>query len=122
LLEYISIYLYILLVHQPAEIFRALADPTRLAVFESLAASELSVSELTAKFDVSQPAISQHLATLRASGLVSPRKSGRQVFYRVDPAGMQPVISWIAHYRAFWKEKLPRLEALLKDTPQGEKE
>ncbi|MFC5860882.1 ArsR/SmtB family transcription factor [Acidicapsa dinghuensis] len=105
--------------HQPAELFRALADPTRLAVFESLAAAELSVSELTAKFDVSQPAISQHLAALRSSGLVRPRKAGRQIFYSADPAGMQPIFSWIAHYQAFWTEKLPHLEALLKQLPEA---
>lgn len=105
---------------QAAEIFRALADPTRLAVFETVLGGEVSVSDLTARFDVSQPAISQHLATLRTSGLVRHRKQGRQVLYRVDPAGMQPLFSWIARHRSFWQEKLPRLEALLQELPEGE--
>ena len=103
--------------HEALEIFRALADPTRLAVFESVAAQELSVSELTQRFDVSQPAISQHLAALRISGLVQQRKEGRQVYYRVDPAGIKPLFSWIGRHEAFWPEKLPRPKTLLQELP-----
>ncbi len=98
-----------------AAIFRALADPTRLAIFECVAVRELSVSELTERFEVSQPAISQHLSTLRGCGLVTPRRDGKNIFYRGDPKGMQPIVDWLSHYRAFWKSKLPRLESLLKE-------
>jgi DNA-binding transcriptional ArsR family regulator len=101
--------------HEAAELFRVLADPTRLAVFESVARREMTVSELTSRFDVSQPAISQHLAALRISGLVSQRKEGRYVYYRADPAGMKPLIHWLRHFQAFWKERMPRLRALLKE-------
>ena len=103
--------------HEAVEIFRALADPTRLAVFETVAAQEMSVSELTRRFDVSQPAISQHLTALRLSGLVLQRKEGRQVYYRADAAGMKPLTSWISRHEAFWQEKMPRLKALLKEMP-----
>src|SRR5579884_313925 len=98
-----------------AQIFRALADPTRLAVFEAVVGQELSVSELTERFEVSQPAISQHLARLRNCGLVSLRREGKQALYRADPEGIRPMIDWLNHYRAFWKAKLPRLESLLKE-------
>jgi DNA-binding transcriptional ArsR family regulator len=101
--------------HEAAKLFRALGDPTRLAVFESVARREMTVSELTSRFDVSQPAISQHLAALRMSGLVSQRKDGRFVYYRADPAGMKPLVNWLRHYQAFWKERMPRLRALLKE-------
>jgi DNA-binding transcriptional ArsR family regulator len=116
-LQYISEYLYISFTHEALEIFRALADPTRLAAFESVAAQELSVSELTQRFDVSQPAISQHLAALRISGLVQQRKEGRQVYYRVDLAGIKPLFSWIGRHEAFWPEKLPRPKTLLQELP-----
>ena len=96
-------------------IFRALADPTRLAIFECVAVQELSVSELTGRFEVSQPAISQHLSALRNSGLVAYRRDGKNIYYRADPKGMLPMIDWLNHYRAFWKSKLPRLESLLKE-------
>lgn len=100
---------------QTVEIFRALADPTRLAVFETVAAREMSVGELTGRFAVSQPAISQHLALLRGCGLVTSRREGKSVLYRANPAGVKPLVDWLEHYRAFWQAKLPRLKAVLKE-------
>jgi len=94
-------------------IFQALADPSRRAIFESLTRGEAAVKELTARFDISQPAISQHLAMLKGAGLVNARRDGRRVYYRVQPSGMKPLIDWIAHYRAFWTEHVDRLEQLL---------
>ena len=96
-------------------IFQALADPSRRAIFEALTRGETAVKELTARFDISQPAVSQHLATLRDAGLVHGRREGRCVYYRVEPRGMKPLIDWIAHYRAFWAEHVDRLEQLLED-------
>ena len=98
-----------------AQILRALADPTRRAVYEQLALREMSVSELTSGFDVSQPAISQHLAALRGAGLVAERKEGRFAYYRADPAGLAPLIDWIDRYRIFWPERIERLKDVLKD-------
>lgn len=95
------------------KVFRALADPSRRAIFESLTRGEAAVKELTARFDISQPAVSQHLATLRDAGLVQGRFEGRRVFYRVEPRGLTPIIDWLAHYRAFWPERVDRLERLL---------
>lgn len=100
------------------EIFRALSDPTRRAVFERLAAGEMTVSELTAGFAVSQPAISQHLAVLRGAGLVADRREGRRVFYRTDPAGLAPLAGWIDRYRDFWPERIEKLKAVLKEMDQ----
>ncbi|MFW6200975.1 MAG: ArsR/SmtB family transcription factor [Gemmatimonadota bacterium] len=94
-------------------IFRALADPNRRAIFESLTGGEAAVKELTVRFDISQPAVSQHLATLKGAGLVSGRREGRRVYYRVEPRGLEPLIDWIVHYRAFWTDRVGRLERLL---------
>lgn len=96
-------------------VFQALADPSRRAIFESLTHGEAAVNELTARFDISQPAVSQHLATLRDAGLVSGRREGRSVYYRVEPRGMKPLVDWIAHYRAFWTQHVGRLEQLLEN-------
>ena len=82
-------------------VFQALADPSRRAIFESVTRGEVMVKHLTARFDLTQGAVSQHLATLKDAGLVSGRREGRCVYYRVDPRGMKPLIDWIAHYRAF---------------------
>ena len=95
------------------KIFQALADPSRRAIFASLTRGEAAVKELTARFDISQPAVSQHLAALKDAGLVKDRRAGRCAYYRVEPRGMKPLIDWIAHYRAFWTERALRLERLL---------
>jgi DNA-binding transcriptional ArsR family regulator len=97
------------------EIFQALADPSRRAIFESLTRGEAAVKDLTARFDISQPAVSQHLAALKDAGLVKNRREGRCVYYRVEPNGMKPLIDWIAQYRAFWTDRVGRLEKLLEN-------
>lgn len=100
-------------VEAQTKIFSALADPSRRAIFESLTRGEVAVKDLTARFDISQPAVSQHLAALKDAGLVNSRREGRCVYYRVEPRGMKPLIDWIAHYRSFWMERVDRLEKLL---------
>ena len=97
------------------KMFQALADPSRRAIFKSLLRGEAAVKELTARFDISQPAVSQHLATLKEAGLVIARREGRCTYYRVQPSGMKPLIDWIAHYRVFWTEHVGRLERLLEE-------
>src|SRR5688572_7256735 len=94
-------------------IFQTLADPSRRRIFESLTRGEAAVKDLTARFEISQPAVSQHLAALKEAGLVNGRREGRCVYYRVEPRGMKPLIDWIAHYRAFWTDRAARLERLL---------
>jgi len=94
-------------------ICQALADPSRRAIFESLTRGEAMVKDLTSRFDLTQGAVSQHLAALKEAGLVSGRREGRCVFYKVEPKGMKPLIDWIAHYRAFWTEHVDRLGKLL---------
>ena len=96
-------------------IFQALADPSRRAILQSLTRGETSVKNLTARFDISQPAVSQHLAALKDAGLVHGRREGRCVYYTVDPRGMKPLIDWMAHYRAFWTMHVDRLEELLEN-------
>jgi DNA-binding transcriptional ArsR family regulator len=100
------------------EILRALADPTRRAVFERLASGEMSVGALKRNFDISQPAISQHLAQLRKAGLVAERREGRNTYYAAKPDGLDPLLSWIDRYRNFWPEKVERLKTVLKGMDQ----
>jgi DNA-binding transcriptional ArsR family regulator len=91
-----------------------LADPSRRAIFESLmGGGEAAVKDLTSRFEISQPAVSQHLAALKDAGLVNGRREGRSVYYRVEPRGMQPLIDWVNHYREFWMQSAERLEKLL---------
>ncbi len=101
-----------------ADVFRALSDPTRRAVLDRLAAGERSVAELTAALPVSQPAVSQHLAALKAAGLVGERREGRRTYYRIEPQGLAPLIDWLGRYRAFWPERIERLRDVLREMDQ----
>jgi DNA-binding transcriptional ArsR family regulator len=104
---------------QPAPInavMRALADPTRRAVYERIAGSaELTVVELTRGSGVTQGAISQHLKSLKQAGLVAERPEGRNVFYRAEPQGLAPLADWMSHYGVFWRERFASLRTLLND-------
>lgn len=96
-------------------VMRALADPTRRAVYERLAASEeITVAELTRGSGVTQGAVSQHLKSLRLAGLVADRVQGRNVYYRARPEGLEPLVGWMTHYGAFWRERFADLRGLLK--------
>ena len=96
-------------------VFRALADPSRRAIFERLTKGEAAVRDLTPRFKISQPAVSQHLAVLREAGLVNERRDGRLVYYRVEPKGLRPLVDWLAHYQAFWVERIDALRKLLEE-------
>src|SRR5262245_62127091 len=87
-------------------LMRALADPTRRAVFERIAGEdEITVAELTRGSGVTQGAISQHLKALKNAGLVAERPEGRNVFYRAQPNGLVPLADWMGHYSAFWRKR-----------------
>jgi len=97
-------------------VMRALADPTRRAVFERVVGSdEITVVELTRGSGVTQGAISQHLKSLKQAGLVAERPEGRKVYYRARPEGLTPLVDWMSQYGVFWRERFANLRTLLKE-------
>ncbi len=97
-------------------LIRALADPTRRAVYERIArTSEITVAELTQHSGVSQGAVSQHLKSLKLAGLVAERPEGRRVYYRAQPEGLAPLVDWMTYYGVFWRERLEALRGLLRE-------
>lgn len=101
------------------ELFSALADPTRRAIFERLARDgEQTVRALTDRAGVSQPAVSKHLGVLKHAGLVRDRRDGRQTHYSAQPQALAPLIDWMSLYGAFWRDRFDRLEALLRRMDQ----
>jgi DNA-binding transcriptional ArsR family regulator len=97
-------------------VMRTLADPTRRAVFERIVRSdEITVGELTRGSGVTQGAISQHLKSLKQAGLVAKRPEGRKVYYRAQPEGLAPLVNWMSHYGAFWRQRFANLRTLLKE-------
>jgi DNA-binding transcriptional ArsR family regulator len=96
-----------------SDAFRAVSDPTRRAILDSLAAGERTVTELCTLFAVTQSAVSQHLRVLREAGLVTPRMAGRHRYYRLEAAPLKAVHDWTTHYQHFWNRKLDALGAVL---------
>jgi DNA-binding transcriptional ArsR family regulator len=93
----------------------ALADPTRQRIVEMLAERELSAGAITARFEVSAPAISQHLRVLREARLVRVRAEAQRRIYALDPAGFDELEEWMARVSRFWRDKLDALERALKE-------
>ena len=100
--------------------FKALADPTRRAILARLALGETSVMELAKPFDMSLPAVSQHLKVLEGAGLV---KRGRDAQWRpctLDARAIKDAAQWLEQYRKFWDESFGKLDKYLKDEQSKE--
>lgn len=97
-----------------ADVFGAIADPTRRRLLEVLHAKDAPVHELAANFPASRPAISRHLRVLQDAGLVSQRLVGRERFYRVEARRLQPLADWLRIYDLFWDDRLASLGTLLR--------
>ena len=93
--------------------FLALADPTRRHIIESLAAGELAFGDLADKFDMSRPAVSQHLKVLREAGIVTARADAQRRIYRLSDDGLDDIEAWLGKVRSFWSQRLDKLEQLL---------
>jgi DNA-binding transcriptional ArsR family regulator len=97
-------------------VFRALADPTRRAVFESLREGARSVGEVAAGLPVSRPAVSQHLKALKIAGLVKETHRGTRHFYEIDPDGLEPLRSYLDE---LWGDVMTALERHVARTQGG---
>ena len=93
--------------------FTALADPTRRQIIESLAHGETAFGELAEQFDMSRPAVSQHLKTLRQAGLVDARADAQRRIYRLTDHGLDELEAWLDRVRSFWTPRLDQLQRVL---------
>lgn len=92
----------------------ALADPTRRRIVELLAQRDRTAGELVEEFDLSAPAISQHLNVLREAGLIVTRAEGQSRIQSLNPAGLDEVGAWLEKTRSFWSRRLDALEQELR--------
>jgi DNA-binding transcriptional ArsR family regulator len=92
----------------------AIADPTRRRIVELLAVRDRTAGELVEEFDLSAPAISQHLNVLREAGLVVTRAEGQSRIQSLNPAGLDELDTWLQRTRAFWSRRLDALERELR--------
>jgi DNA-binding transcriptional ArsR family regulator len=101
--------------------FTALADPTRRAILARLRKGEASVMELAAPFDMSQPAISKHLAVLERAGFISRSRDAQRRPCRLEPQRLKAVADWLGSYREFWEASYSRLDDYLEELQDKEK-
>ncbi|MFP3920822.1 MAG: ArsR/SmtB family transcription factor [Dichotomicrobium sp.] len=100
-------------------IFKALADPTRRAIFERLCRDgDQTVVALTSRAGVSQPAVSKHLGILKQAGLVRDRHEGRRTHYSARLDALAPLTDWTNQMAGFWRSRFDGLEDLLKRMDQ----
>ena len=90
--------------------FTALADPTRRRIVELLAQRERTAGEIVEKFQMTAPAISQHLKVLREARLVSVRAEGQHRIHSIDPTGFGEIEAWLSKTKRFWEKRLDALE------------
>jgi len=95
--------------------FLALADPTRRRIIESLADGESPFGDLADQFEMSRPAVSQHLKVLREAGLVAVRKDAQRRIYRLNPEGLGELDRWLDQVKRFWGPRLDDLERALEE-------
>ena len=91
-------------------VFRAIADPTRRSIMTMLSSGERALSDITAAFEMTRPAVAKHLNILREGGLVRVRKQGRERLHRLQPEALKTVSEWLSFFDQFWDEKLANLK------------
>jgi DNA-binding transcriptional ArsR family regulator len=94
---------------------RALVEPRRRSILRLVSHDELSAGEIASAFDVTRPAVSQHLTVLKDAGLLTERREGTRRLYRARPEGLEPLVDWMGHYGTFWRERFANLRTVLKE-------
>jgi len=98
------------------DMYSALAEPTRRTILEMLATSgRLSATDIYERFDVSHPAISQHLKILRDTNLVTVEKKAQQRLYRINPDSLSQIEDWLHRLQKKWSPRFDRLNTLLEN-------
>ncbi|KIC42197.1 ArsR family transcriptional regulator [Ruegeria sp. ANG-R] len=95
---------------QTQNAFRALADPTRRDIVLMLASEEMTIGQLTDRFDMTRAAVKKHLTVLSDGGLITVEARGRERINRLEPMGMAPVLDWLSYFDRFWDDRLANLK------------
>jgi len=94
----------------PQPVFRALADPTRRDILRMLSREDMTIAEVSDKFDMTRAAVKKHLTVLSDGGLINVRAEGRERINSFNPEGFAPVFSWLEYFDAFWDDRLTALK------------
>lgn len=97
--------------------FRALADPTRRDILKLLSTSDMTIADVSARFDMTRAAVKKHLTVLSDGGLITVTPQGRERVNAINPQGFAPALSWLEFFDMFWDDRLAALKtAIEKDT------
>ena len=97
--------------------FRALADPTRRAIFQRLSRDDLTIGQVASGFDMTRAAVKKHLTMLSDGGLITMTPKGREVITSLDPDGFAPVRDWLTYFDHFWDARLDALKTTIEKDP-----
>lgn len=97
------------------DVFSAIANPVRRDILVLLKKGPRAVNDLAQGFELSRPAISEHLQVLRKARLVKEEPRGRERYYHLDPRPLAEVEAWIESFGRYWKQRLQDLEVLLEE-------
>lgn len=97
------------------KIFKSIADPTRREIFHLLvmASSTLSITQISAHFDISRQGITKHIKMLQEAGLIEMKDQGREKFCIANPKPLKEIQNWVKFYEHFWDDKLDSLDKFL---------
>lgn len=93
--------------------FRALADPTRRQILMHLSTADMTIGEVSDRFEMTRGAIKKHLTILQEGNLISVQTSGRERINHLEPMGMKSAANWLNHFNQFWDEKLGALQSAI---------
>jgi DNA-binding transcriptional ArsR family regulator len=102
--------------YEKIDAFVAIADPTRRKILGLLVSGSMTISAITAHFDITRPAVSKHLAVLQEAGLISMSDQGRERYCQLEHDGFEEISDWLAFYDEFWSSKFQELEKVVKAT------
>ncbi|WP_299611840.1 metalloregulator ArsR/SmtB family transcription factor [uncultured Tateyamaria sp.] len=98
---------------QTQNAFRALADPTRRDILTMLGRQDMTIGQVSDRFDMTRAAVKKHLTVLSDGGLISVEARGRERINRLNPAGLAPVLTWLEFFDRFWDDRLSDLKTAI---------
>lgn len=104
------------------DVFQAIADPTRRGILSYIAKEPLNLNSIAENFDMSRPAVSQHIKILDESGLIVIRKKGRHRFCHIRPQKIKEVDKWLEQFRQLWEDRFSQLDQVLNNMKDEEEE
>ena len=102
------------------DVFQAIADPTRREIINMIAYKSLNLKSIAEQFDVSRPAISQHIKILQECGLITIKKNGRERFCEAKLGQLNQVSAWIEQYRKLWADRFDVIDEMLEGLKASE--